>query len=100
MRGQRKVWLAYLILVVTSGLATFIALPEFLGEVHLAIVFGSAILVNLLYVAGRLMARVCRVLPVPWFIRWVPQAWSLSIRSPTLWVALACQPIPNTTTWS
>ena len=28
MRTQRKVWLAYLILVVTSGAATFIAMPE------------------------------------------------------------------------
>lgn len=56
MRSQRRWWLAYLILAVTMGLTTFIAMPASLGSVRLSFTIGAAIVVNLLYVADRLMA--------------------------------------------
>ena len=47
MRTQRRVWLGYLILAVTTALATAIALPDFLGPLRPAIIIGAGILIPL-----------------------------------------------------
>ena len=56
IRTQRRVWLAYLLLVVTTGIAVTIALPSFLGELRPSIIIGSAIITNLAFLADRLLA--------------------------------------------
>jgi apolipoprotein N-acyltransferase len=54
-RTQRRVWLAYLLAAVTTGVAVAIALPSFLGTVGIGIVIGSAIIANLAPLADRLL---------------------------------------------
>jgi len=55
MRTQRRSWLGYLLLVITSGIAVSIALPSFLGELRPTIIIGSAIIANLAFLADRLL---------------------------------------------
>ena len=60
MRTQRRVWLGYLLLAVTTGVAVAVALPAFLGQLRIGIVIGSAIIVNLAYLADRLLVSRLR----------------------------------------
>jgi apolipoprotein N-acyltransferase len=55
MRTQRRSWLAYLLLVITTAVSVTIALPSFLGELRPSIIIGSAIIANLAFLADRLL---------------------------------------------
>lgn len=55
MRTQRRVWLGYLLLVVTTAIAVAIALPDFLGSMRIPIIVGSAFIANLAPLADRLL---------------------------------------------
>jgi hypothetical protein len=55
MRTQRRVWLGYLILVVTTAIVAAIALPAFLGPLLIGIVIGSAVVTNLAPLVDRLL---------------------------------------------
>ncbi len=55
MRSQRRAWLGYLILVVTTGIAAAIALPGFLGPILIPVIIGSALITNLAPLADRLL---------------------------------------------
>jgi apolipoprotein N-acyltransferase len=55
IRTQRRVWLAYLLMVIGTGVVGAIALPSFLGPLRVSIIIGSAIIVNLAYLADRLL---------------------------------------------
>ncbi len=54
-RTQRRVWLAYLLAAVTTGIAVAVALPPFLGSLTISIVIGSALIANLAPLADRLL---------------------------------------------
>lgn len=56
MRCQRRWWLAYLILALTMGAATYLVMPAALEGFRLSGTIGAAIGVNLLLVADRLLA--------------------------------------------
>lgn len=60
MRSQRRVWLAYLILVVANALYMWFVLPSFLARLRPSIVIGSALAGSLIPVVDRLLVARLR----------------------------------------
>ena len=54
MRTQRRLWLAYLVLVVVSGVASHFALPPILPA-RMETLIGAALVTSLIYLADRLL---------------------------------------------
>lgn len=55
-RTQRRIWLAYLLAALTTGIVVAVVLPSFMGAVGIGVVIGSAIIANLAPLADRLLA--------------------------------------------
>lgn len=55
MRTQKRAWLAYLLLAVTTLISSVIALPDFLGPLTYAVAIGAAVVTPLAPLADRVL---------------------------------------------